>query len=245
MKSTSKTSFIRYFLLLSLLALTGCSTIDSFRTPNQTTARTLPQIPEIKRQATKPRYVPPKKTVARAQVTVVKPYPKTIVQAKKPSELTQQQKLDRQKLVQQQAKKNATVDIDPYASIPESSSSKTTVVAPKNNKPTVSSSSPAVKTLMTSARADIALGRSRSAISKLERGLRIEPQNAQLWHMLAKAHYSNSAFLHAISIAKKSNANTNDTDLINENWKLIKLAGERSGNASAIKEALDYMKLNP
>lgn len=244
MKSIIKTSLTRYLFLLSLLVLTGCSAIDSYRTSPQTTARSLPQIPEIKRQATKPRYFQPKKTVV-TKPMVVKPYPKTIVESKKPPQLTQQQKLERQKLVQQQAKDNATVDIDPYASIPESSSNKTTVVTTKNNKPTVSSSSPAVKTLMTSARADIALGRSRSAISKLERGLRIEPENAQLWHLLAKAHYSNSAFLHAISIAKKSNANTNNADLINENWKLIKLAGERSGNASAIKEALDYMKVNP
>lgn len=245
-------------LLLSLLTLTGCSTIDSYRTPNQPAARSLPQIPEIKRQtnksqATKKRYIPPQKTVARAPTAprmVIKSHTKTIVETNKVPQLTEQQQLEQKKLLQQQAKKNATVDIDPYATIPESSASQKAVSAPaisssKTTVPSANTSSPAVKTLMTSARADIALGRSRSAVSKLERGLRIEPQNAQLWHMLANAHYSNSAYLHSISIAKKSNANTNNSDLINENWKLIKLAGERSGNASAIKEALDYMKVNP
>lgn len=248
MNQTFKISLIRYLLLLSFFALTGCSAIDSYRAPPQTSASSLPKIPEIKRQSSqppKPRYVQPKKVIEPAPVVIVKPYPKTITSTKPVPQLTQQQKLERQKLVQQQAKKKATVDIDPYASIPENSSNKPSLVTPKNNKPKVNSSSPAVNTLMTSARADIAFGKSRSAISKLERGLRIEPGNAQLWHMLAKAHYSNSAFLHAISIAKKSNANTNDKDLINQNWKLIKLAGERSGNASAIKEALDYMKVNP
>ncbi|MGK0271857.1 MAG: hypothetical protein ACI88H_002523 [Cocleimonas sp.] len=245
-------------LLLSLLTLTGCSTIDSYRTPNQSAVRGLPQIPEIKRQTSKSqttnkRYIPPQKTVARAPAApgmVIKSHTKTIVETSKVPQLIEQQQLEQKKLLQQQAKKNATVDIDPYATIPESSANQKAVSTPavsssKTTLPSANTSSPAVRTLMTSARADIALGRSRSAVSKLERGLRIEPQNAHLWHMLAKAHYSNSAYLHSISIAKKSNANTNNSDLINENWKLIKLAGERSGNASAIKEALDYMKVNP
>lgn len=236
-----------------MIALTGCSAVDSYRAPNQTTARSLPQIPEIKRQQAlrKPVYVAPKKAVVRAPVkprTVVRSYPKTIIPKKKVPVISEQQKLENKKRLVQQAKKNATVDIDPYSTIPENSANNTVVQKPSTITkvaPATSSSSPAVKSLMVSARADVALGKNRSAISKLERGLRIEPQNAQLWHMLAKAHYSNSAYLHAISIAKKSNSNTNNSELINENWKLIKLAGERSGNASAIKEALDYIKLNP
>lgn len=248
MNITFQIKTIKYLVFLTLFTLTGCSTLDSFRSPNQTTARSLPQIPEIKRQQTvrKP-YVAPKKAVVSAPVApkvVVKRYPQ---QTQKNPQLTKQQQIDQQQLLQQQAKNNATVDIDPYAAIPESSSNQNLVITSTvtNSVPTTSSSSPATKSLMTSARADIALGKSRSAISKLERGLRIEPQNAQLWHMLAKAHYSNSAYLHSVSMAKKSNSNTNNSELINENWKLIKQAGERSGNASVIKEALDYMKLNP
>jgi len=239
-----QTTLTRTILLLGLFILTGCSAIDSYRTPNQSTARSLPQIPEIKRQQiVKPRYVPLPKAVVRAPNVIVNQYPSQTVQTNKAPQVTKQQQR-----LQNQAKQNATVDIDPYAAIPENSSSNkpvpaiSTVTLPV---PSTRSSSPAVKSLMTSARADIALGRSRSAISKLERGLRIEPRNAQLWHMLARSHYSNSAFLHSISIAKKSNSLTNNNDLIAENWKLIKQAGERSGNASAIKEALDYMKVNP
>lgn len=241
------------FLLFLLVMLTGCSVIDSYREPSRPAATSLPKIPEIKRQqAVKPRYVPPKKAVVRspvkpkAQVSSssyqIKNKP-IVVKPVKPR-LTEQQKADAQKRIQDQAKQKATVEIDPYATIPDNSSN-AAKIAPKNTKPSSPNASPAVKTLITSARADIAIGRSRSAISKLERGLRIEPENAQLWHMLAKAHYSNSAYLHSISIAKKSNANTNDDELIKQNWQLIKRAGERSGNATAIKEALDYMKLNP
>ena len=244
---------IKYFILLTLFVLTGCSS-NSSRAPSQPTASTLPAIPEIKRQQkVQPRYTPPKQAVVPKAVTPaakVTPYSTKTVQTNKAPQLTKQQQIEQQQRIQQQAKQNATVDIDPYAAIPDNSSSnvvttQTSSTSTKPLVPSVGSSSPAVKTLMTSARADIALGKSRSAISKLERGLRIEPQNAQLWHMLAKAHYANSAYLHSISMAKKSNGNTNNSDLINENWKLIKQAGERSGNASVIKEALDYMKLNP
>lgn len=236
--TNTQNTLTRYLLLLTFFALTGCSAIDSYRAPNQSTARSLPQIPEIKRQqATRlPQKVVPK--------LVIKSHTKQIVETKKVPQLTNQQQLEEQQRLQQ----NATVDIDPYAAIPENSSSNKPVPSISTATlpvPSTRSASPAVKSLMTSARADIALGRSRSAISKLERGLRIEPENAQLWHMLARSHYSNSAFLHSISIAKKSNSLTNNNDLIAENWKLIKQAGERSGNASAIKEALDYMKVNP
>lgn len=230
--------------------------VDSYRVPAQPGATTLPKIPEIKRQqAVKPRPIPRKKVIIPSPIKPkfqvssssyqIKNKPVVVKQIK--PELTQQQKIENQRKIQELAKQKATVEIDPYAAIPDNSNKKPNItkVVPKNSKPSVVTTSPAIKTLMTSARADIAIGRSRSAISKLERGLRIEPQNAELWHMLAKAHYSNSAYLHSISIAKKSNSNTNNEELIKQNWQLIKKAGERSGNSSAIKEALDYIKLNP
>ena len=260
---------LRLLIVFMLLNVAGCSVVDSYRFPSQTAVINLPKIPEIKRQqAVKPRYIPtpkpkpvyrapvqPKPSISsssfqiRNRTVLTQPKQKIVVpqsKAKQPTQVNQQQKLDALKRIQEQAKQKATVDIDPYASIPTSSNKTTTTtnVVP-NNRALTTGSSPAVRTLMISARADIAIGRSRSAISKLERGLRIEPQNAQLWHMLARAHFSNSAYLHSISIAKKSNANTSDQALIQQNWQLIKRAGERSGNASAIKEALDYMKLNP
>jgi len=235
---------VSLFFYILLLSLSACSTVDAYLPRSTVPTYDLPVIPEIKPQVVQPRVIQQPKRVIRSstvQVPTVKPYTNKSTQpVKKVTVQDRQKQLEEQRLLEEEARQkaisNSVVDIDPYATIPETS---VTVVSKK------APSSAAVRTLMVSARADIALGRSRSAVTKLERGLRIEPQNADLWHMLAKAHFSNSAYLHAISMAKKSNANTQDRHLINQNWKLIKEAGIKSDNASAIKEALDYMKLNP
>jgi len=98
---------------------------------------------------------------------------------------------------------------------------------------------------MIRARADLAIGRTQSAVSKLERGLRIESQNPNIWHLLAKVHFEQSDHQQAITMAKKSIRYANDDELIGKNWELIKKAGEKSGDTIAIKEALDYLKVNP
>ncbi|MEB8434110.1 hypothetical protein OO007_17860 [Cocleimonas sp. KMM 6892] len=232
-------------LALLLMSVTGCSVVDSFQSP-QSQARALPKIPEVKRQqVNNPRYTQPKKVtrVQKAPVAkVVKPQAKVI---------TAEERMQAKELLQKQAKEQATVDIDPYATVPESNSLSitSTVENPSPEKEeaadTSSSSSPAVKSLMIGARADLAIGKNSSAVSKLERGLRIESQNPELWHLLSKAHYSDNDYTQAITMAKKSNRYSNDDNLIAQNWALIKKAGEKSGNATAIKEALDYIKLNP
>lgn len=231
---------IKSVLFLTISILTGCSSIDSSRISNTTTSN-LPEIPEIKRQQVVTQNKPKKAVISSTVETrnsVNRPAQEVETQ------LTTQQQIDANLKAKQQMQDNATRDIDPFATIPETSSASKVVSTPLVNTP-LAAASPAVKSLMVSARADITLGRSRSAVSKLERGLRIEPKNPQLWHMLARAHYTNSAYLHSISIAKKSNSLTNNSDLKTANWNLIKQAGERSGNASAMKEALDYLKVNP
>lgn len=163
-------------------------------------------------------------------------------------------------------KKKAEVDIDPYADIPDRDTSennkvekptivksvtppKPTLVKPALAKvkpaPTERESSPAVKTLLIKARADLAIGRSTSAIEKLERGLRIEPRNANLWYQLAKTHHARKDYTQAISMAKKSIQNTNRDYVIAKNWMLIKKAGLKSGDTVVVKEAIDYFKVNP
>ncbi|KAG1663489.1 putative ATP-dependent DNA helicase YoaA [Nymphon striatum] len=81
---------------------------------------------------------------------------------------------------------------------------------------------------MVGARADIALGKNSAAVSKLERGLRIESQNPELWHLLSKANYSDNNYQQSINMAKKSIRYSNDDNLIAQNWALIKKAGEKS-----------------
>ena len=227
-------------IALLLISVSGCSVVDSYRAPQpQAQSRSLPKIPEIKRQtAVKPAYTQPKK-VTRVQKAPVK-------RVVKPNNVnTARQKALAKEQMKKQAKEKATVDLDPYATVPENNAAKVETVKPTVATNNASSSSPAVRSLMVSARADIALGKNSSAVSKLERGLRIESQNPELWHLLSKANYSDSNYEQSINMAKKSNRYSNDDQLIAQNWSLIKKAGEKSGNATAIKEALDYIKLNP
>lgn len=253
-----KPPFIRLLSLLFmlLLGLSGCSAVDSYQNP-RSTARSLPQIPEIRRQpVVRPRVTPQRSVapVVRSRppaVSVAKPQKYTIRSTvQKPvtvnrESVNREEQIAARERLKQQAKQAATVDIDPYASIPDSRSVNTKPDIRTTNTAKPSRMSPAVRSLMVAARADIAVGRSNAAISKLERGLRIDSSNSQLWHFLAKAHYGNSAYEQTINMAKKSNSYAGDQKLIAENWKLIKKAGERSGNAPAIKAALDYEKLNP
>ncbi len=224
-------------IALLLISVSGCSVIDSYRSPqpqSQAQSRSLPKIPEIKRQAVvKPRYIRPKKAPVKR---VVKP---------KNNVITTRQKALAKERLKKQAKENATVDLDPYAAVPENKTVKIETDKSEVTTSKVSNSSPAVKSLMVGARADIAMGKNSSAVSKLERGLRIESQNPELWHLLSKANYSDSNYEQSINMAKKSNRYSNNDNLIAQNWALIKKAGEKSGNATAIKEALDYIKLNP
>lgn len=219
-----------FFISGLVFGLTGCSNLGLYESSGPQ-ARSLPKIPEIKRQVV----VPQRNDSSRNSTLVVT------------SEVgnysdTSQQQAAATELLKTQAKEWATVDIDPYASIPENSivSVKPTITESSNSE-----TSPAVKSLMVSARADIAIGRSQSAVSKLERGLRIESQNPQLWHLLAKAHYAQSDYQQTISMARKSIRYATADDLIAQNWTLIRQAGERSGDATAVKEALDYSKVNP
>ncbi len=226
-------------IAILLISVTGCSVVDSYRSP-QPQARNLPKVPEIKRQkVVKPRYTQTGK-VARLQKA-----PVTRVTSPKSNEIDAMEKAAAQDLLNKQAKESATVDIDPYAAVPENKDVKAEADAPEVIPNTASNSSPAVKSLMIGARADIALGKTSSAVSKLERGLRIESHNPELWYLLSKAHYSDSDYVQSITMAKKSIRYTSNESLIAQNWALIKKAGEKSGDATAIKEALDYIKLNP
>ena len=223
-------------LLGIILGLSGCSTVGLYDTP-QPQSRNLPPIPEIKRQV-----VVPGKPASQANMRITSRVTSPIDMESKTPKNSEQDQAAAKELLKAQAIERATVEVDPYAAIPENSSA--------NIKPSIidssgSEMSPAVESLMLGAKADIAIGKSESAMSKLERGLRIESGNPQLWYLLAKAHYIQADYQQTISMAKKSIRLSTGDDLIAQNWKLIRLAGERSGDATAIKEALDYSKLNP
>ena len=152
-----------------------------------------------------------------------------------------------------EATKKLEDDEDPYSSIPDSgtevvlSSPKITskMGPPESRPPTRPKSSSAVSTLMKQARAEMLVGKHSLAESKLERGLRIEAENPQLWSLLAEAHYGQSNYGQTISMARKAIQFSRDEDVIASNWQLIKKAGEKSGDTIAVKDALDYIKMNP
>lgn len=223
---TMKTTLLMLFGIFVML-LSGCSSDYLREGYVRPSARVMTKIPEIKQQPTRSIVEPyepevKKYSITSSTATVVTP---TDVSVEDP----------------------LTLYIDPYSSIPETGiiTSSPAVL----EKSTASQASPAVKSLMERARADLAIGNSQSAISKLERGLRIESQNPNIWHLLAKAQFDQSNHQQAISMAKKSirySDNSNDNDnLISQNWKLIQKAGEKSDDTIAIKEALDYFKVNP
>jgi len=59
-------------------------------------------------------------------------------------------------------------------------------------------------------------------MGKLERGLRIEPQNPKLWNQLAELHYKSGNYQQAITMAKKAiNFSSNNQQMTAKNWKLI------------------------
>jgi len=100
--------------------------------------------------------------------------------------------------------------------------------------------SPAIASLMDSARADNAAGRLANAAASLERALRIEPRNPRLWQELSRVRLSQRDYVQAESCAARSNSWAGgDTLLVADNWRLIAQAREARGDADGARAALD------
>jgi len=102
------------------------------------------------------------------------------------------------------------------------------------------STSTAVMTLMLRAKVDMLAGRSHAAIEKLERGLRIQPNNPDLWNKLAEAHFHTEDYKQAETMAKKSIDLTpkSNTSLTRNNWKLIAKSRKEMGDMEGMKAAM-------
>lgn len=232
----------RFFIvtagIMGAIFLNGCSTGygAAYSSPQ---SRSIPTVPEISRPV-----------VRRPSISkpVVKPYKPSVKKysVKKPTRpvITKKEVVLTKEERVKQAQEAATVEFDPYAVIPESSTVKEASLESQVTNRS-SKASPAVKSLMLRARAELAIGNTKSAVSSLERGLRIESQNPELWNLLAKAHYDQASYQQAISMSKKSIRYSNNDEMIAKNWKLIQKAGERSGDTVVVKEALNYFKVNP
>jgi Tfp pilus assembly protein PilF len=103
---------------------------------------------------------------------------------------------------------------------------------------------PAIASLMNSARADNAAGRLANAAASLERALRIEPRNPRLWQELSRVRLSQRDYVQAESCAARSNswAGSDDGALRADNWRLIAQAREARGDADGAKAALQAVE---
>ncbi len=227
-----------------LIILGGCSI-------NESDKQHYPQKIEPTLKSTvissRPTLSTPRTPVIKKPVKVIKPYKP---QVKRYSEskpdvrvLTDEEQVAFNKAMIQLEKKRREVN-DPYASIPDDKTSSSKV---ETRNPSIEkrSNSSAVDSLILQARAEMMVGKHLTAESKIERGLRIDPENPKLWTLLAKAHYGQSNYSQSISMARKAIQFSRDDDLTARNWRLIKQAGKKSGDTFAVKEADDYIKMNP
>jgi tetratricopeptide (TPR) repeat protein len=75
------------------------------------------------------------------------------------------------------------------------------------------------------------------AAASLERAVRIEPDNAWVWHQLALVRLFQGQDDQAAQLAARSNALTGDAALQARNWRVIAQAKERAGDAEEAASA--------
>lgn len=123
--------------------------------------------------------------------------------------------------------------------------------APENTDDTVKSddlveeTSPAVMSLMIQSRVDVIAGRDEAAVEKLERGLRIEPENPDLWNKLAEINLQQGNYDQAVTMAEKSLQlnQQNNKELQRRNQSLIVKARKRQANEEAAKASQDTKQM--
>lgn len=127
------------------------------------------------------------------------------------------------------------------APVPEVQAYPTPTPAPV---PTTEPAPPAVIALIRQAELDRRQGDLERAATRIERALRIQPQNAELWHTLAKVRLEQHQPRLAEELAKKSISLTGERDLRRRNWQLIaearRLNGDIAGARLAEQEAGRY-----
>ncbi len=96
----------------------------------------------------------------------------------------------------------------------------------------------AVVALVDQARGDAASGREVNAAAGLERALRIEPRNPQLWQELAKLRLAQGRYGETENLARKSNSFAGEDRRIQAgNWRLIGEARVARGEEAGAREA--------
>lgn len=107
--------------------------------------------------------------------------------------------------------------------------------------------SKAALALLSKARAAAQEGDLTVAEAQLERALRIEPQNAVLWHYMAKLRLHQGQLSQAAGLAAKSNSlERGNVQLQADNWRIIAHAryqqGDKAGSREAQQRADDLLR---
>ena len=109
--------------------------------------------------------------------------------------------------------------------------------------PFVNDSDPGVvatRSLLATVDSNIKHGNYDAAAVGVERALGISPEDAMVWHKLAKLHYAQHDYVQAIATAHRSNALPGATPhIVAANWFLIADIERINGNADAAKKAHD------
>lgn len=106
-----------------------------------------------------------------------------------------------------------------------------------------SSAGPAVQGLLQDASRQVQAGRLVEAVAIIERALRIEPRNGQLWSLLARIRVRQEQYALAESLALKSNTlAAGDRPLRHGNWLLIANARTLTGDHMGARQAMEQAR---
>jgi predicted Zn-dependent protease len=110
--------------------------------------------------------------------------------------------------------------------------------SPTPPQPVEPPSGQAVAALLDSAAGHVGSGNMDQAAGALERALRIEPDNATIWHDLGQIRLHQREFTQAESMFDKSNSlASGDRALRARNWRMIAVARRAGGDAAGAEAA--------
>jgi hypothetical protein len=102
--------------------------------------------------------------------------------------------------------------------------------------------SPVVRSLLAQSRDQRRVGKWDGAAMLLERALRIEPRNAEIWSRLANIRFDQQSWSKAIQLAAKSNTLTrNNIDLKRRNWILMANSYDEMGDSTSAQRIYDRL----
>lgn len=109
--------------------------------------------------------------------------------------------------------------------------------APPPAEEVTAPASSAVLALLDRSEGFMAAGDHDSAAASLERALRLDPQNAELWHRLARVRFAQADWAAAESLALRSVGLDATGALRRENWRLVADARRRMDDEPGAREA--------